>query len=122
MYGYSVPLKEVTQEVVKYLERTAHYKASVDLLGRWDEWFVLCVRPPPVANDDDASGEEQEERRAWRLTPSSSALTRSQIEPEWIVWSHGLVPALTVASRMAGGEGDSVMVRASSGGGFPHPV
>lgn len=26
VYGYSVPLEEVTQEVVKYLERTAHYK------------------------------------------------------------------------------------------------
>lgn len=61
VYGYSVPLPEVTQEVVKYLERTAHYK----------------------------------------------------IEPEWIVWSHGLVPALTVASRMAGGEGDAVMVGGS---------
>lgn len=32
-----------------------------------------------------------------------------QIEPDWIVWSHGLVPALTVAARMAGGPGDSVM-------------
>lgn len=29
------------------------------------------------------------------------------------MWSHGLVPALTVASRMAGGEGDAVMVRSS---------
>lgn len=40
-------------------------------------------------------------------------LNTAQIEPEWIVWSHGLVPALTVASRMAGGEGDAVMVRRS---------
>ncbi len=57
VYGYSVPRPEVTQEVVKYLARTAHY----------------------------------------------------QIQPEWIVWSHGLVPALTVAARMAGGDGDQVM-------------
>lgn len=28
VYGYSAPLEEVTQEVVTYLERTAHYKAS----------------------------------------------------------------------------------------------
>lgn len=58
VYGYSAPLKEVTQSVVTYLERTANYK----------------------------------------------------IEPEWVVWSHGLVPALTVAARMVGGEeGASVM-------------
>lgn len=34
----------------------------------------------------------------------------TQIDPSWIVWSHGLVPALTVASRMVGGQGDEVMV------------
>lgn len=28
VYGYSVPLEEVAQEVVTYLERTAHYKVS----------------------------------------------------------------------------------------------
>ena len=52
-------------------------------------------------------------RRYFRLTgqPYDCLVTQTQIEPEWIVWSHGLVPALTVASRMAGGEGDAVMVR-----------
>ena len=39
------------------------------------------------------------------------ALFPCQADPSWIVWVHGLVPALTVASRMAGGDGDQVMVR-----------
>lgn len=34
----------------------------------------------------------------------------SQVDPSWIVWLHGLVPGLAVASRMAGGEGDEAMV------------
>lgn len=29
VYGYSVPLQEVTQEVVTYLKRTAHYKVCI---------------------------------------------------------------------------------------------
>lgn len=45
------------------------------------------------------------------MMSSSRTKTTTQIEPEWIVWSHGLVPALTVASRMAGEDGDAVMVR-----------
>jgi bifunctional pyridoxal-dependent enzyme with beta-cystathionase and maltose regulon repressor activities len=87
VYGYSVPLEEVTQEVVRYLERTAHYKARgvISIDACW---------------------------RMWELTAHLRILSLvTQIKPEWIVWSHGLVPALTVASRMAGGEGDAVMVR-----------
>lgn len=39
MYGYSVPLEEVTQEVVKYLERTAHYKVMDGFM-----YVCMCTR------------------------------------------------------------------------------
>ena len=44
VYGYSVPLEEVTQEVVTYLERTAHYKVYAMYGWVIDACFIgVCI-------------------------------------------------------------------------------
>lgn len=93
IFGYTYPPPELKEAVVDYLARVHNWKVS-DLLP--SSFTITCLKLHCPLD---------------RVGAAKKCMGHDiQVDPSWIVFLHGLVPGLVVASRMAGSEGDEVMV------------